>query len=134
LTSAGSCAQFALQPISAQGSFHGDITLAYHPALLPDAVGVAGHPPCVLAWPDSGSTGPGQGYHLTVIRATPRSMPNAVLSEWHAVDSLCTGSASSAVRCRAVGAWSAVELVISYELLMMIIRGAQAPGNSGGYC
>jgi hypothetical protein len=33
-----------------------------------------------------------------------------------------------------VGAWSAVELVISYELLMMIIRGAQAPGNSGGYC
>jgi hypothetical protein len=25
-------------------------------------------------------------------------------------------------------------LVISYELLMMIIRGAQAPGNSGGYC
>jgi hypothetical protein len=29
----------------------------------------------------------------------------------------------------AVGAWSAVELVISYELLMMIIRGAQAPGE-----
>jgi hypothetical protein len=28
-----------------------------------------------------------------------------------------------------VGAWSAVELVISYELLMMIIRGAQARGT-----
>jgi hypothetical protein len=28
-----------------------------------------------------------------------------------------------------VGAWSAVELVISHELLMMIIRGAQAPGE-----
>jgi len=56
--------------------FHGDITLADYPALLPDAVGVTGHPPCVLAWPDSGSTGPGQGCHLTVIQATPRSMPN----------------------------------------------------------
>jgi hypothetical protein len=65
-----------VQPISAQGSFHGDITLADHPALLPDAVGVTGHPPCVLAWPDSGSTGPGQGCHLTVIQATPRAMPN----------------------------------------------------------
>jgi hypothetical protein len=28
-----------------------------------------------------------------------------------------------------VGTWSAVALVISYELLMMIIRGAQAPGE-----
>jgi hypothetical protein len=28
----------------------------------------------------------------------------------------------------------AVALVISYELLTMIIRGAQAPGSSGGYC
>jgi hypothetical protein len=55
-------------------------------------------------------------------------MPNGwVLLEWHAVNGcLYTGVG---FQCRAVGTWSAVALVISYELLMMIIRGAQAPGE-----
>jgi hypothetical protein len=34
---------------------------------------------------------------------------------------------------RELSRW-APELVISYELLIMINRGAQAPGDSGGYC
>jgi hypothetical protein len=73
-----------------------------------------------------------------VIQATPQAISNGrVLSEWHAVNGcLCTGVG---FQRREVGAWSAVALVISYELLMTIISGmitrrAQALGSSSGYC